>query len=199
MVWALLAVLGVPLWLSAVAIMLLVHRNRTLRKRHGDIPVRVLRAGKTRWTRGHALWVSDVFAWRGSPAAWNEALERIAAANMRTASPEEQHRLRGLGDRPVVAELKTDQGQLLRVATTAEHQGDLAGPFRGRVRAGDPVGRVAHAEHRVLPVPRPMDPPARPARTAIADPQNRLRDRGGRSQWLHRKCPCSLIWVEPRR
>ena len=61
MVWAILALLGVPLWLCAAGIIITVLRNRGLRQRHGDIPVRVKRAGKTRWTRGHAIWVSDVF------------------------------------------------------------------------------------------------------------------------------------------
>lgn len=58
MIWAILALLGVPLWLCALAILALLYRNRSLRQGHGDIPVRVQRAGKTRWTRGHAVWVS---------------------------------------------------------------------------------------------------------------------------------------------
>jgi len=136
MIWALLALLGVPLWLCAIAIILLVFRNRALRKRHGDIPVRVLRPGKTRWTRGHAVWASDVFAWRGSPAAWNEYLEPIVGASTRAATQEEQHRLHGLGDRPVVATLNTDQGQIFQVATAAEHRSDLAGPFRATSATG---------------------------------------------------------------
>jgi hypothetical protein len=69
MVWAILFQLGIPLWLCAVGIIVTVVRNRSLRKRLGDIPVRLKRAGKTRWTRGHAIWVSDVFAFRGSPSA----------------------------------------------------------------------------------------------------------------------------------
>jgi hypothetical protein len=62
MVWAILAFLGVPLWVCAAGITVLILENRSLRKRPGDIPVRVLRPGKKRWTRGHAVWVSDVFA-----------------------------------------------------------------------------------------------------------------------------------------
>ena len=69
MIWAILALLGVPLWLCALGILTAVVQNRKLRKRYGDIPVRVRRPGKKRWTRGHAIWVSDVFAWRGTPAA----------------------------------------------------------------------------------------------------------------------------------
>jgi hypothetical protein len=133
MIWALLALLGVPLWLCAIALGNLVLRNRALRNRHGNIQVRVLRPGKTRWTRGHAVRVSNVFAWRGSPAAWTECLEPIARASTRAATPAEQEMLHGLGDHPVVATLDTDQGQTLQVATAAEHRRDLEGPFRGRV------------------------------------------------------------------
>jgi hypothetical protein len=40
MIWAILALLGVPLWLCAMAIRIrtLVFRNRTLRRRHGTCP-----------------------------------------------------------------------------------------------------------------------------------------------------------------
>jgi hypothetical protein len=129
MIWALLALLGVPLWLCALGILALVFRNRGLRKRYGDIPVRVQRTGKTRWTRGHAVWVSDVFAWRGSPAAWREDLVRVVSASARSATPQERKTLHRLGDGPVVATLTTDEDGVLRVAASAEHRSALSGPF----------------------------------------------------------------------
>jgi hypothetical protein len=55
--------LGVPLWLCALGILAMVLQNRKLRKRYGDVAVRVLRPGKKRWARDHAIWVSDVVAW----------------------------------------------------------------------------------------------------------------------------------------
>jgi hypothetical protein len=61
-IWAILVLLGVPLWLCALGILAIFASNRKQRKRPGDIPVRVRRPGKERWTRGHAIWVSDVFA-----------------------------------------------------------------------------------------------------------------------------------------
>ena len=36
MIWALLAFVGVPLWLCALGIFALVYRNRALRSRHGN-------------------------------------------------------------------------------------------------------------------------------------------------------------------
>ena len=129
MIWALLALVGVPLWLCALGILALVYRNRGLRRRHGDIAVRVQRTGKTRWTRGHAVWVSDVFAWRGSPAAWREDLVHVVGASACSATPEERKKLHRLGDGPVVATLTTSQGDVLRVAASAEHRSALSGPF----------------------------------------------------------------------
>ena len=129
MLWALLAFLGVPLWLCALGILALVYRNRALSRRHGDIPVRVLRPGKTRWTRGHAVWVADVFAWRGSPAAWNESLELIVRATLQDPSPQDLEKLHHLGDAVVVASLTTDTDVVLRVATTAEHRTAVLGPY----------------------------------------------------------------------
>src|SRR3954454_25205072 len=105
MIWALLIFLGVTLWLCVLGISALVHRTRTLRKRHGDIPVRVLRPGKKRWTRGHGVWVSGVFAFRGSRAAWWEDLVAVTGATVREADAEARKKLHRLGDDPVVATL----------------------------------------------------------------------------------------------
>src|ERR1700712_4636679 len=91
-----LALLGVPLWLCAVAILILVLRNRGLRTRPGDMPVRVLRPGKKHWARGHAVWVSDVFAWRGSPASWKEELAEVVAVTVRAPESAEHTRLHRL-------------------------------------------------------------------------------------------------------
>jgi hypothetical protein len=138
MIWAILAMVGVPLWLCAVGIFVLVYRNRQLRKRHGDIPVRVLRPGKTRWVRGHALWISDVFAWRGSPAGWNEGLFHAVAATVGSAEPGERKALRHLGDSPAVVALTADDGRLLRVAADSEHRAALMGPFSSRSQPMNP-------------------------------------------------------------
>ena len=109
MVWAILIFLGVPLWICVAGITITVLKNRGLQKRPGDIPVRVKPAGKTRWTRGHAIWVSDVFAWRKSPASWNEGLVHVTGVTLRSPSDEEQHKLRRLGDGVQIATLSSEQ------------------------------------------------------------------------------------------
>jgi hypothetical protein len=129
MIWAILALLGVPLWLCAAGILVILLNNRKLRKRHGDMPVRVRRPGKKRWIRGHAIWVSDVFAWRGSPAAWNEDLRHVTGVTLRTPDPEEQKKLHRLGDDFAVATLATVEGDTLEVAVGPEARPALLGPF----------------------------------------------------------------------
>jgi len=130
MIWAILALLGVPLWLCAITITVLVFRNRTLRKRSGDIPVRILRSGKKRWIRGHAIWVSDVFVWRASPASWNEGLEQVKdAAVHEHVDSQTAKKLHGLGDSPIVASITLVDGGVIDVATRPEHHSALMGPF----------------------------------------------------------------------
>jgi hypothetical protein len=128
-IWAILAIIGVPLWLIAIALLMLFFRNRKLRKRPGNIPVRVLRPGKKRWTSGHGIWVSDVFAWRGSPAAWNEDLLQVSGVAIHCADAQERGKLHRIGEHPVVASLALDAGATLKVAARREHQSILAGPF----------------------------------------------------------------------
>jgi hypothetical protein len=54
-IWIFLAAIGVPLWLCAIAIVTLIIRNREIRKRAGNVPVRLHPAGGKRWSRGHAV------------------------------------------------------------------------------------------------------------------------------------------------
>lgn len=129
MIWAILAALGIPLWLCALGILGVVLQNRGLRKRYGDIPVRVRASGKKRWTRGHAIWVSDVFAWRGSPAAWAEDLLPVSDAALRAARPEDAKKLHRLGEDPVIATLALAEGEAVEVAAASEHRAALLGPF----------------------------------------------------------------------
>lgn len=142
MVWAILALIGVPLWLCAAGIFILLHNNRTLRKRPGNIPVRVLLPGKSRWKRGHALWVSDVFAWRSSPAGWSEDLCQVEHATIRDASAEEQKQLHGIGDDPVVARLEIVGREPITVAASAADRAALIGSVGDRDPAEAPEAAV---------------------------------------------------------
>lgn len=128
MVWAILVFLGVPIWLCCLGILALVLRNRALRKRPGNMSVRVRRPGRQRWTRANAVWVSDVFVWRASPAAWAEDVRQIAAVDRRTATTEERAKLHRLGDNVAVVTMTTSQGDVFDVAASGDAAEGLFGP-----------------------------------------------------------------------
>jgi hypothetical protein len=131
-IWVILAAIGVPLWLCAIAIVTLLLRNRKLRRRGGDIPLRLRTAPDKRWTRGHAVWEHDVLAFRGSPAMWTEALFGTTAVSLRAPSDEERRRLRHIGEDPVIARVELDGDEAVEAAVAGEHRDDLVGPYGER-------------------------------------------------------------------
>jgi hypothetical protein len=135
-IWAILILLGVPLWLCAVGVCAVILGNRNLRKRPGNIPVRVLRPGKKRWTRGNAIWVSDVFAWRASPASWNEDVFQVTDASLHEpVDSQTMKKLHRLGENPAVASFALNGGALIDVAARADHRSALVGPFARQPQA----------------------------------------------------------------
>ena len=134
MIWAVLAALGIPLWFCALAILATLYQNRKVRNRYGNVAVRVRRAGKKRWARANAIWVSDVFVWRGSPAAWNEDLVHVSGLTFRSPVAGERKQLRRLDDEPAIATLAIPDGEAIEVATASEQRTALAGPFAARSR-----------------------------------------------------------------
>ena len=127
MIWAILVLLGVPLWLCAIAILVLVLRNRGLRKRALDMPMRLRMDPEGRWHRGHGLWVHDVLGFRGSPAAWKEGLLWVTGVTTRELTPEEAHKFRRL-DQPVVATFTVADGPTAEAVTPGQHLELLLGP-----------------------------------------------------------------------
>jgi hypothetical protein len=128
-IWAILAIVGVPLWLCAGAIVAMLLRNRSLRKRGGDIPMRLRSEPDKRWKRGHGLWVNNVMSFRASPAGWQESLIWVTQAVVRPATSTEKKKLHRLGDRPVVASLAMHAGGTVEAAVKAEDRQHLLGPY----------------------------------------------------------------------
>jgi hypothetical protein len=126
---AVVVVIVVPVWLCALGILTVVPRKRRWHRRRGAIPVRVRRPGKRRWTRGHAIWASDVFAWRAGLGGWNEDIRQVIAVTMRAPGPTERKKLRRLAYDIVIAHLACAEGGSLEVATSSRHRMALLGPF----------------------------------------------------------------------
>jgi hypothetical protein len=143
-IWVVLAAVAVPLWLCGWAILTVVIRNRGLRTRPGSLPVRIRRPGEARWVRGYGVWIHDVFAFRGSPAAWKEELIRVSELSLRVPFPDERYRWRQLGDDPVVAALRPAEAAdaTVEVVARGEHRDLLSGPFLtlGAELKGHPSG-----------------------------------------------------------
>jgi hypothetical protein len=129
MIWAILVFLGIPLWFCAMGILLLVRNNSSLRKRPGNVPVRIKPHGKTRWIPGHAVWVHDVLAFRASPAAWKELLAWVTGAAAREATAEEAKKLHRLEGDKIVATLSVAGGGTIEIAARAENRDALLGPY----------------------------------------------------------------------
>jgi hypothetical protein len=115
-IWAILLLLGVPLWICATGILVLVLRNRGLRKRAADIPMRL-------------LWIHDVLAFRGSPAAWNEALLWAVSGTTRELTSKEAHKFRRL-DQPVAATFTAADGPGFEAVTTRQHLPQMLDAFQ---------------------------------------------------------------------
>ena len=145
MIWAILALLGVPLWFCALGISVLVFRNRKLRKRPGSVPARLRVDGKARWHPGHGIWVHDVFAFRGSPAAWKEGLVQVGSVSAHPASGDEKKGLHRLGENVIVATFELVPKGSLELAASAEHASLLLGPFAKVVAVSEP-GVVAGSQ-----------------------------------------------------
>jgi hypothetical protein len=78
---------------------------------------------------GHGVWVHDVFAFRGLPAAWKEILVWSNAAEVRVADEEDRKKLHRIGDEPIIVTLSLVGEDTIELAARAEHEGDLLGPF----------------------------------------------------------------------
>jgi hypothetical protein len=129
MTWGLLAAVGVPLWLCAAGILTLVLRNRALRHRPGNIACRLRVTPGGRWTRGHGVWVHDVFAFRGSRAAWKERLLWAIDVEVRPATEDEAKKLRAGRDHPIVVTIVgTPDDGTIEVAAREEDELLLLGP-----------------------------------------------------------------------
>ncbi len=129
MTWVIVAAAAVLLSLCAAAIVTLALSDRALRRRPGNVPVRIRRSRNDRWSPGHGLWVHDVFAFRGLPGAWKEALVWASEASARPASAAERKRLRLNGEEAIVVTLTPVEGETIDVAARPEYRYDLLGPF----------------------------------------------------------------------
>jgi hypothetical protein len=125
---AALAAALTALLVAALALLVTARRNRAQRERPGNVRAFVRYPDRERWLGGHGVWVNDVFAFRRSPAGWEETLLWVASASARAPTEEELARLRRIGD-PVIVSFALASGGSIAFAAPAEDRAALLGPF----------------------------------------------------------------------
>src|SRR5271165_1549557 len=134
MLIALLAVLGVDLWVIIVLLSVVLTRKRwvshqpgafkgAIRVIDGDVP-----GLKRKWQRGYGRWVRDVLVWTKTPLLFRNQLVAAGASagDARAAKPGE---VRRLGKDAVIVQLTADGGARTEVATSADGRQRATGPF----------------------------------------------------------------------
>jgi hypothetical protein len=126
---AILLFLGVPLWMVAGMIILVVWNRRRVKGQPGMFPVKIRAEVKPdaekepnekepKWSRkGYAQWVHDVLILRKGMGLMQSIPYGISGveSHEQDADPDE---VKGLGEHPVVIRVRLDDGSILQVALT---------------------------------------------------------------------------------
>jgi hypothetical protein len=134
MLIALLAVLGVDVWVIAVVLAGVLTRRRWVSRQPGAFKgaIRVIDGGvpglSTKWKRGYGRWVRDILVWTKAPFLFRTELvvADSLAGNTRTANRGE---LKRLGKHPVIFALTADGGARIEVASAEGGRERAARPF----------------------------------------------------------------------
>jgi hypothetical protein len=134
MLIALLAVLGVNLWVIAALVAIVLTRKRWVSHQPGAFKgaIRVTDGHvpglKAKWKRGYGRWVRDILVWTKTPLLFrNELVPANALAGpVHEAKPGE---VRRLGKQPAVVPLTVAGGAPIEVATSRGHMERVPGPF----------------------------------------------------------------------
>jgi hypothetical protein len=134
MLIALLAVLGVDLWVIVVLLAVVLARKRWVSHQPGAFKgaIRVIEGDvpglKAKWKRGYGHWVHDILVWTKAPFLFrNElVLAEALAGEARAAKPGE---VRRLGKHPAVVPLAVEGGAQIEVAASADGRERARGPF----------------------------------------------------------------------
>jgi len=127
MIWALLALLGVPIWLIVGALITAAVSRRRFQRSEGVFPIRIRAASDTKFQRkAHGRWVHDVLI-------VNKGLALVLTNpyGIQSLGPNQDNAasIKGLGDNPLVFDIRTDDGTSLVMAIPAEHRDLGVGPL----------------------------------------------------------------------
>ena len=133
MTWLILALLGIPLWTCAIALIVLVLRRWSPRKHSRGIAVRVRSRPGKHWASGRARWINDMFVFSPRPALLRERVVWVTGAQARVASSEEVRALRWVAADPIVVVLELAEGRTIEAAAAPHRAQALLGPYANQL------------------------------------------------------------------
>jgi len=132
MIWAILALLGVPIWLVVGGLAAMLLSRSRFKKREGVFPAK-MRQGSgagANWPRmsNYALWVHDVLLVHKGLGLLQTVPLGVAGVEgpAEIAPPQE---VKGLGEHPVLLRFRLDDGDVLQMAVPGNSQKLAQGPF----------------------------------------------------------------------
>jgi hypothetical protein len=136
MIWALLAILGVPIWLVVGALAASLWSRRQFRNTPGVFRAKVrLNAGtfdglSESWppVAAYARWVHDVLLVNKGLALVRTRPLPIAAAEGRVEEADPQE-IKRVGDNPILLQFRLDNGAIIQLAAPGEARSLAYGPF----------------------------------------------------------------------
>ena len=131
MIWALLAILGVPLWLVAGALGAAVWNRSRVTNEAGSFTIRlrsVHGVSHGTWSRkARARWMHDVLIVSRGPGLGQTSGYPVAS-QARAPHPDPAT-CKGLGDAPIALSIGTDHGDSFEIAAAADDADLLFLPF----------------------------------------------------------------------
>jgi hypothetical protein len=149
---ALLALIGVDLWLILVLAVATIHRRRTVIGRRGAFKGKLrvaegeLEGFSPKWTSGYGHWARDVLVWNPTPFMVRTATIPVNGSD---TSAIRQAGVKGLGRHPLVVPLVAEHRVRLELAAAEEDRELVLGPFAQTSAVGSlvPARMVVGADY----------------------------------------------------
>jgi len=127
MIWAILALLGIPIWFIAVILIAAFRNRNTVRSNPNEFEYKLKKGDGWRRKKGYARWVSDVLIFHaGIALIRSEAIhvDDVEILNTMQLPP------KGLGDNPTGLLVKYVDGETATIAVSEQNVDAALGPTK---------------------------------------------------------------------